>query len=44
VDFINDDELLALVTNQPVALVGKPGAQRLVFLGKSENDSAEHQF
>ena len=35
VDFINDDQLLALFTNQPVALVGKPGEQRLVFLGRS---------
>ena len=44
VDFINDDQLLALFTNQPVALVGKPGEQRLVFLGASREDSREHQF
>lgn len=44
VEFINDDQLLALFTNQPVALVGKPGDQRLVFLGKSENHSTEHPF
>lgn len=44
VEFINDDQLLALITNRPVALVGKPGEQRLVFLGKSENDSAKHPF
>jgi len=44
VEFIDDDQLLALFTNQPVALVGKPGKQRLVFLGNSENNSAEHPF
>ncbi len=44
VDFINDEQLLALVTNKPVALIGKPGDQHLVYLGKSEDDSAEHQF
>jgi peptidoglycan/LPS O-acetylase OafA/YrhL len=44
VDFINDDQLLALFTNQPVALIGKPGEQRLVFLGESQNHSAPHQY
>ena len=44
VDFINDDELLALFTNQPVALVGKPGEQRLVFLGKSGESPALHPY
>jgi len=44
VDFITDDQLLALFTNQPVALVGKPGDQRLVFLSASEGDSAHHPF
>lgn len=44
VDFISDDELLAFFTNQPVALVGKPGDQRLVFLGQSESASARDQF
>jgi hypothetical protein len=44
VDFISDDQLLAFFTNQPVALVGKPGDQHLVFLGESENDSARKQF
>ena len=32
VTFITDDELLAVFTNRPVALIGKPGQQRLVFL------------
>lgn len=32
VEFINDDQLLALFPNRPVALVGRPGAQRLIFL------------
>jgi hypothetical protein len=36
VDFISDDELLNYFTNEPVALVGKPGEQRLVFLGTAE--------
>ena len=31
-EFISDDELLALFPNRAVALVGRPGAQRLVFL------------
>jgi len=44
VEFINDEQLLALVKNQPVALIGKPGEQRLVFLGKSGNDSAPRQY
>jgi|ERR1043165_7287462 hypothetical protein len=29
---INDDELLALFPDRPVALIGKPGHQQLVFL------------
>ena len=29
---INDDELLALFPDRPVALIGKPGQQQLVFL------------
>jgi len=44
VDFINDDQLLAFFTNQPVALIGKPGEQRLVFLGKSQDDAEQHPF
>lgn len=44
VEIINDDQLLAIFTNQPVALIGKPGEQRLVFLGKSKNDSAQNRF
>ena len=32
IKFINDDELLSLLTNRPVALIGKPGHQALVFL------------
>jgi len=34
VKFISDDELLALFPNRQVALIGKPGQQRLVFLDK----------
>ena len=32
VRYLSDDELLALFPNRPVALVGRPGRQRLVFL------------
>ncbi len=32
VKLINDDELLALFPDRPVALIGKPGQQQLVFL------------
>jgi hypothetical protein len=42
VDFITDDQLLAYFTNEPVALVGKPGEQHLVFLGKA--DDTPEQF
>jgi RNA polymerase sigma factor (sigma-70 family) len=36
VEFISDEELLALFPNRPVALIGKPGRQRLVFLDRDE--------
>ncbi len=39
VTFISDDELLALFTNRPVALIGKPGQQRLVFLDQAHGKS-----
>ena len=32
IKFINDDELLSMLTNRPVALIGRPGRQELVFL------------
>jgi hypothetical protein len=32
VKHLTDDELFALFPNRPVALIGKPGNQRLVFL------------
>lgn len=41
VDFISDDQLLALFTNQPVALIGKPGEQRLVFLSQPREDFSQ---
>ena len=44
VDFINDDQLLEYFTNQSVALIGKPGDQRLVILGQSEDRPARDQF
>lgn len=40
VKFISDEELLALFKNQPVALIGKPGQQRLVLLDKVKTDHA----
>jgi hypothetical protein len=38
VKFINDEELFALFPGQPVALIGKPGQQELVFLESSQAD------
>ncbi len=35
VKIINDDELFALFPNRPMALVGKPGRQQVVFLDRS---------
>jgi hypothetical protein len=34
---ITDDELFALFPNRSLALVGKPGHQELVFLGRNSN-------
>jgi hypothetical protein len=44
VEFINDDQLLALFPDRSVALIGKPGEQRLVFLDQPKNDSAGAPF
>ncbi|HHY86181.1 MAG TPA: hypothetical protein GYA07_11730 [Verrucomicrobia bacterium] len=41
--FINDDELLALFPNRPVALIGEPGKQRLVFLDRQNAPELEEQ-
>jgi hypothetical protein len=35
VDVISDEELFALFPDRPVALIGKPGQQKLVFLDAS---------
>jgi len=43
VQFINDDELLALFPNRPVALIGEPGKQRLVFLDRQNAPELEEQ-
>ncbi len=40
VKFINDDELMALFPNRPVALIGAPGHQQLVFLDEPSPGSA----
>jgi hypothetical protein len=32
VRFVNDEQLLALFPDRPVALVGRPGEQKLIFL------------
>jgi len=42
VQVISDDELLAMFPGRSVALIGKPGEQRLVFL--DESDTAKGQF
>jgi hypothetical protein len=34
---INDKELFALFPNRPIALVGKPGHQQLLFLDQLQN-------
>jgi hypothetical protein len=34
--FINDEELFSLFPGEPVALIGKPGEQQLVFLRSPE--------
>ena len=36
VKFISDEELFALFPNRPLALVGKPGQQQLVFLDRQD--------
>jgi hypothetical protein len=38
VKFISDDELLAMFPQGSVALIGKPGQQRLVSLGEPERN------
>jgi hypothetical protein len=43
VKFINDDELLAMFPQGSVALIGKSGRQRLVFLGDHHSESPESQ-
>lgn len=40
--FINDEELLALFPDRPVALIGKPGQQQLVFLDKPAKRRGGH--
>ena len=42
VKLINDDELLALFPDRPVALIGKPGQQRLIFLDQPARTSGGH--
>jgi hypothetical protein len=44
VEFINDDQLLALFPGRSVALIGKPGEQRLVFLDKPNNHTVRAPF
>ncbi len=35
IKFITDEQLLALFPNRPVALIGRPGQQQLVFLDRA---------
>lgn len=44
VKFISDDELLAMFPKGSVALIGKPGRQRLVFLDKVQADTAQGPY
>ena len=44
VEIINDDQLLALFPGRDVALIGKPGQQRLVFFDQPRNEAAPSQF
>jgi len=44
VKFISDDELLALFPGRSVALIGKPGQQRLVFFDKPDDESNRAPF
>jgi hypothetical protein len=44
VKFITDDQLLALFPEGSVALVGKPGQQRLVFLDKPPSQTPRTPF
>ncbi len=41
VKFITDEELFALFPNRPVALLGKPGQQQLVFLDARASSAQE---
>ena len=38
IKWINDDELFALFADRPMALIGKPGEQQLVFLDSQSSD------
>lgn len=44
VKFINDDELLAMFRQGSVALVGKPGQQRLISLDKTRSEKPQTPF
>lgn len=44
VQFINDDQLLALFSDRSVALIGKPGEQRLVFLDQPRKETDRTPF
>ena len=39
VEIINADQLLALFPNRPVALIGSPGRQKLIFLDETGRNS-----
>jgi len=38
---ISDEELFALFPNRPMALIGKPGQQQVVFLDQARNQTTE---
>ncbi|MGA2748094.1 MAG: hypothetical protein ABSG59_04890 [Verrucomicrobiota bacterium] len=41
VDYINERELFALFPNRPIALVGKPGHQQVLFLDELSQQQAQ---
>ena len=41
IEVINDEQLFALFPDRPIALVGEPGQQKLVFLDQAAADPAE---
>lgn len=43
VSYVNDAELLSLFPHRPVALVGNPGEQQLVFIDRTTTTDSPHE-